>query len=133
MRSGCVTQGRRVEYAWLPQKLGETRRGRRGCIKGSLKGSPLLGAQPEFLAIRQSLFGARECAFKDELTDGAVRDLGGDLEGALRRWRQPQIEFFISGFGVRHDGLPFAFTHDIMSVRHCHDINNLNQNARPCA
>ena len=30
---------------------------------------------------------------------------GRDLEGAFRRRRHAQIEFFVSGFDIRHDGL----------------------------
>ena len=94
-----------LEYAWLLEKLIETRGGLRRGIKGLLKGSPLRGVQPKFPAIRQRLFRTGQSAFKNKLADGSLRGEGGSLEGALRGWGEAEVDFLSSRFDILHVNL----------------------------
>src|SRR5205807_2095527 len=97
-----------LEYAWLLEKPGEPRRRPGPGRQRRLEGLPLLGTQPEALAVGQGFLGAGEGTLQNEFADGAARGDRGGLECPLSRRRQPKIELLITGFGVRHGDIPFT-------------------------
>jgi hypothetical protein len=113
-----------LEYALRFQKLGKTWRWSARSRKRRLKRRPLLSAQPEALAIRQSLLSTGQSAFQDEFADRAMRSMCGDLQRVLGGRRQPEIKLLVAGFDFGHDGSHYATAlrdQDSTGAGQCHD------------
>jgi hypothetical protein len=93
---------RRIEETGLTQEAPHAREWAGRSIEGGGKCSPLLSVQAEELPVGERLVGSGQGAFKDEVTDRAMRGRRGCFQTVLGSLGKAEVQLFRSDCGARH-------------------------------